>query len=351
MSTANIFGGTPKKTLDLIKYTDNESYIYFWSNQYEENTNLFTDAGATVCCGDYGRNLFQHLRVLLKIIDNYNIQLIQTQFSFGEIIANIVKLFRPKVKVVIAFVGPFSPCGFKKNILKYLYKNTDQFVYVSKYVKTEKTSVFTILKNKPNNIIYNGTELRCSSGDHTNSLKNFSLLDVAGLVDWKNISILLEAMTIIIKEYKQDDIYLYVAGDGPARNSLAKKIKDNNLDKNIFLLGYQFNIGFLIDQCDIFVHPAHAEGFGIAVAEAMIAEKPIIVSNAGALPELIEHEKSGLVVDPLDSNEWANAILRLKANNIFAGELARNAKIRADREFSIKKYVNNYQRLYKTLLA
>jgi glycosyltransferase involved in cell wall biosynthesis len=83
----------------------------------------------------------------------------------------------------------------------------------------------------------------------------------------------------------------------------------------------------------------------------MLAEKPIIVSNAGALPELIENEVSGLVVEPHDAEQWADAILRIIENPKLAKELARNGKERAIKEFSKEKYTMNYEKLYKELLA
>ncbi len=82
----------------------------------------------------------------------------------------------------------------------------------------------------------------------------------------------------------------------------------------------------------------------------MISAKPVIVSNAGALPELIENGKSGLIVEPFDANEWAEAILKLLEDKEMAWELGSNAKKKAQHDFSIDKYVFNYQELYKSLL-
>ena len=100
----------------------------------------------------------------------------------------------------------------------------------------------------------------------------------------------------------------------------------------------------------MFVHPSYAEGFGIVIPEAMLAEKPIIVSNAGALPELIENEVSGLVVEPHNAEQWADAILRIIDNPQLAEKLAHNGKDRAIKKFSKEKYTVNYEKLYKELL-
>jgi glycosyltransferase involved in cell wall biosynthesis len=142
-----------------------------------------------------------------------------------------------------------------------------------------------------------------------------------------------------------------VAGDGPMRKELETLIDKYNLQKHIFLLGYQSNVGRLLNNCNVFVHPSYAEGFGIVIPEAMLAEKPIIVSNAGALPELIENEVSGLVVEPHDAGQWADAILRIIENPKLSEKLASNGKERANKEFSKEKFTLNYENLYKELLV
>ena len=350
MSSYNIYGGTPKKTLDLIKHSGNDSYLYVYHNIHNEFKKLFEDAGATITEGFFGRNLFKHIQTLLNIIDTQNIEIIQTQFTMGEVLGYIIKSFRPNIKLITAFVGPFVPSGIKKPISNIIYKKVDAFVYISQYIKNVKTEQFPILVDKKNVIIYNGTEKRTDLDNDVPLLKSPSLLDVARLGDWKNANILIEAMNILINERKKK-LYLYLAGDGPEREILERKIKEYTLNKYVFLLGNQKNIGSLLEQCSIFVHPAYAEGFGIAVAEAMMAEKPVLVAKAGALPELIEDGVSGLVIDPFDANAWAEGILKVVENNDFANKLAKQASTSAEYRFSVEQYVKSYQELYLKILG
>ncbi len=93
------------------------------------------------------------------------------------------------------------------------------------------------------------------------------------------------------------------------------------------------------------------QGFGIVIPEAMLAAKPIIASNAGALPELIEHGKTGLIVDPYSPQEWADAIIKLKQNKQLSNSLSFNAKTKAEHIFTIENYVKNYEILYNELIS
>ena len=350
MSSAKIVGGTPRKTLDFITYSRNETIIYFWSNKFMEYQNKFLEAGAQVYVGDFKKNIFKHIKLLLQIIDKNNIKIIQSQFSFGELLLFLLKLLRPNMKTIVTFEGSFSPFGLKKNILNHIYKKIDYFVYISEYIQNEKQKDFNILKTKKSLIIHNGAKKREDNKDDFVAFKKNAIFDVAVLQDWKNINILINAIYIIITKYKIQNIHLYIAGDGPQRQPLERVIVEKHLSKNVHLIGYRNCIGSLLEQCDIFAHPCHVEGFGLAVAEAMHAEKPIIVSNAGALPELIENEISGIVLDPFDAEAWAVSIIKLLNSETLCNTIAQNARIRANKLFSIEKYVNSYENLYRQLL-
>jgi glycosyltransferase involved in cell wall biosynthesis len=348
MSSYNIFGGTPKKTLDQVKFFNDKSVLYVYNRSHLDHKPKFVATNAKIYEGFYGRNIFLHLKKLLNIIDTEQIDLIQTQFSMGEILGSLLKIFRPKVKLIIAFVGPFKPSLLKKILANLYYHKTDAFVYITNYVKNEKTNQFPILLRKKGVIIYNGTERRTINKIH--QLKKFSLFDTAGLVVWKNIQVLIKALDIIVNKNKINNIHLYIAGEGPYRNELEVLIKQYKLHDFVYLLGYQDDIGGYLDECDVFVHPAYAEGFGIAVAEAMHSAKPIIVSNAGALPELITNNETGLIVDAHNPNDWAKAIIELSLNSNLANKIAINAQLKAQSDFSILKFNENYKNLYKSLI-
>lgn len=348
----NMYGGTPKKTLDLIKHSTNQCYLYVWTNAYaDEFKDKFKASGANIYEGLYGRNIFKHISALLKIIDENNIEIIQTQFFFGELLVGILKVLRPEVKVIIAFVGSMSPIGYKRSILRLIYRKVNAFVYISNYVKSEKTKVYPRLKQANGFVIYNGTNKQEIEETITNSLEDyFTVLCVSGLTKIKNVQVLIDCMTLLLKN-NQNKIKFVIAGDGPEKDAFVKQIKENGLEDNIELLGYSKEVGSLLHSADAFVHPCYVEGFGIAVAEAMMAEKPIVVANAGALPELIKDRKTGLIAHPFNPQEWADAIIELKENTLFAAKLAKDAKQYANAEFSVKRFVSNYNQLYKRILA
>jgi len=351
MSSYNLYGGTPKKTLDLMNHFGEQSALYVYHDKFPELKSQFETSGGKIYEGFYGKRIHLHIRKLLSIIDNEGINIIQTQFFMGETLGYIIKRLRPNVRIIIAFVGPFKPNKLKSFLSRLMYRRVDQFVFVTQYVESEKRNQFPILRNKRSVIIHNGTEKRRDNGKPIPEIKRYAIFDIAGLIAWKNITILIEALNILINSKNYSNVFLYIAGDGPLRGDLERIIGDYHLQEHIFLLGYQSNVGAILDSCNLFVHPCYKEGFGIAVAEAMLAQKPIIVSDAGALPELIDHEKTGLIASAHDANAWADAILRLIRNPKYADHLAFSAKEKAQNEFSIERFVKDYNNLYKSILA
>lgn len=347
----NLYGGTPKKTLDLIRKSKHDCHVYVWTNSYaKEFRHLFLNTDATIVEGNYGRNLKKHISTILNIIDKHQIEIIHSQFFFGELLVGIIRKLRPKLKVLIAFVGSLSPGGYKNIILKQVYKKADAFVYISNYVKREKLNVFPVLEAKNGHVIYNGTENPVKHLlKEVSKERPFIFLAVSGLTVIKNIQVIIDAVKIL-KAQGQQNIKVLVAGDGPLMSQFQNDIKNFELEDYIELLGYHKEVGKLLMAADAFLHPCYVEGFGIAVAEAMMAAKPIIGANAGALPELLEDKVTGLTVDPFDPEQWANAMKQVVMNSDFAKQLGVNAKNHAEHAFSVDAYVNNYDHLYESLL-
>lgn len=350
LSSYNRFSGTPKKTYDLIEHSENNSFLYVWSTKCsEEFKESFEAITQQVFEGDYGRNVIKHVQKIINIIDENKIETIQTQFFFGEFLAGIVKLFRPKVKLIVTFEGSMSAGIIKRTIQKIIYKNVDAFIYISNYVKTEKEKVFHQLKKANTLVIYNGTTiLKVDDKFDKQQKKPFSLLSVSSLIDIKNIDILIDMMELLSVDKKQD-IHLFIAGDGAQRSKLQQKVKSRNIEEFVHFLGRQKGIGNLLEKVDALVHPCYIEGFGLSVVEAMMAEKPVIVSNSGALPEIVEHKKTGFLVNPFKAEDWQKAILELKKNKDLADKMAKNARIKAEQEFSIKRFATNYNLFYQNL--
>ena len=96
----------------------------------------------------------------------------------------------------------------------------------------------------------------------------------------------------------KDDIIFIIIGDGQERNELERLIKQRDLPEKVLLLGRIPDAYKLLNAFDIFVLPSVKEGFPWAIIEAMAAKLPVVATNVGAVPEIIEDGRNGFVVKP-----------------------------------------------------
>lgn len=350
LSSFNRFSGTPKKTFDLIKHSDQNSFLYVWSTSHADDFKMsFQHFCQKVFEGDFGRNLIKHNKKLIQIVDNHKIQIVQTQFFFGELLAGILKHFRPQLKVIVTFEGSQSAGIIKRTIQNKIYSSFQSFIYISNYVKAEKEKVFPYLKKANSKVIYNGAKKRGIHEDFSIKMQgDFKLLSVSSLIPIKNIGILIEMM-LLLKREDYTDIHLYIVGDGALRQELENRAIIDELTENVHFLGKQKSIGNLLAKSDLLVHPCYIEAFGLSVVEGMLANKPVLVADSGAFPEMLEHEKTGFLVDAHNAEAWKKQVLKIKNNFKLAQKVAKKGKEKAEKEYSIDNYIKNYQDLYQNI--
>ena len=112
----------------------------------------------------------------------------------------------------------------------------------------------------------------------------------------------------------------YVCGEGEERNELEKIIKEKELEDNFILLGNKSNPYPYLKQCDIYVQTSKFEGFGLAIAEARMLNKPVVTTRFDAVYNQMVDRKNGLVVD-MDAENVANGILELINNKKLKNEI------------------------------
>jgi glycosyltransferase involved in cell wall biosynthesis len=150
----------------------------------------------------------------------------------------------------------------------------------------------------------------------------------------------------LIKKNGKYNPLLRIAGDGPLKSKLQTLIKDLDLVDNVEILGYVEDIGSLLRNSDVYVHPAVSEGFGIAVIEAMRSGTPVIVSNKGALPEIVKDGVNGIIVEYLDSAAWTNAIESILSDTKWRRRLAVEGYLSSRRNFGLSAFVNKHDDYY-----
>jgi len=138
---------------------------------------------------------------------------------------------------------------------------------------------------------------------------------------------------------------MLLAGDGPERSELARHAAGM-----VHLPGFLDDLDDFYAALDLYIMPSRSEGWGLTALRAMAFGLPVIASNVGGLPELVEHARSGWLVPPESPEALADAIMDAASNPALWSDFGRNARARAA-QFSIERTVEQTERFYLRLLA
>lgn len=162
------------------------------------------------------------------------------------------------------------------------------------------------------------------------------LVAVANLIPDKGLDVLLRAIAqagSVVDE-------LAIVGEGPELGALQALAAELRLHPRIRFLGRRDDVPALLAGADAFVHPAvWGEAFGLTVAEGMAAGCAVIASRVGAIPEIVEDGRSGLLVPPGDVGALAAALLRLHNDRELRRALGTAARQRIEQRFTLARMV------------
>jgi glycosyltransferase involved in cell wall biosynthesis len=209
-------------------------------------------------------------------------------------------------------------------------------------------------------VIYNGIGLsdmydKASAGDaaevirRENGLRceDLLILSVGRMDPIKDFETLIRAFADITQQFSC--AHLWIAGDGDPnyRRRLTDLVRRLGLNKKIKLLGVRRDINALLYACDLFVLPSVTEAASMTVLEAMTAARAVLATRTGGNPELVEHEKTGILV-PVGNHAAMSEAIGLLLND---AELRRRmgamgqagVKEKFSREFTFAQYKDLYR--------
>jgi glycosyltransferase involved in cell wall biosynthesis len=199
-------------------------------------------------------------------------------------------------------------------------------------------------------LIYNGIDTAEGALPARNETGRLTLIIVANLMAYKGHTDLFRALAQIAPQLPPDWTLLCVGRDAGMGPTLAALASELNLAEHIQFLGERRDVARLLADADIGLLVSHEEGFSNAILEGMAAGLPMIVTQVGGNAEAVIDRQTGLVVPPHDPTALAQAILRLASDRSTRLAMGRAARARVQAEFSLDRCVQNYDRLYRSLV-
>lgn len=207
--------------------------------------------------------------------------------------------------------------------------------YMSPYVKApEKISVI------PNGF----DQRRFRPYPHENEVAQ--LISVCRLVPAKGLDTLLRACSILKK--KGVPFVLHLIGDGPIREELETLAAELGIYEETIFYGYMLHPEEFMPFFDIFVLPSKAEAFGSVFAEAALCLLALVGTNVGGIAEQIDDGRNGLLVPEGDGPGLAVALEQLIVDPSYRYELARSAREKAKRSYSLSRVITELTKVYRS---
>lgn len=206
--------------------------------------------------------------------------------------------------------------------------------------KTKKdVSDLPFLKNKLS-VIYNGVRDFELTG---RSEKIFTVGAISELHRIKGLDILLDAWK---KFMKGRDVRLVIIGDGEERQNLVNMAKNMGISSSVIFKGFVENARSFLSEFDIFVIPSRSEAMPYALLEAGFAKRPVIATEIGGIPEVIENGLNGILVKPEDSETLFSSLTLLAGDQSLRERLGGNLKETIKEKFSFEKMAEETFKLY-----
>lgn len=362
-------GGAETVFLDLVEKLQIDGYKNFavikgpgWVEDQLKRRNI-----SYLILKPYGFLSIPYYVDLFKVIRRNNTRLVHAHLLGSTLTYSILALIA-RIPVIATLHGrvDVNPnerfVAIKNRIMK---MGVSRLVAVSRdlasYIADRK-----LFRQKDIQVIYNGIEESRYSKNTSQSLRarlgitnNAILVGSLGNVrPAKSYDVLVRAAAILLEETSPlkasgRELHFVVAGHQKPdlMAELQELIRQTGIEDNVHFIGFYDNTAEFLGQLDYFVLSSSSEGFSIATIEAMASGLPVVVTRCGGPEEIIEHQKTGLLVAVNDPKALANGLKLLIENKQFSDELAGAGRKHVESVFSFSAMLDTYKQEYMSILG
>lgn len=207
--------------------------------------------------------------------------------------------------------------------------------------------VYNGVPQPPNSVFVGRTETRRRLGleDH-----DVAIGMATRMVPHKGHDVLIGALERLAARFPH--VHVFIAGDasGPWSDRLRTQVATARLEGRVHFLGYQEDVFAILAAMDVLAAPSGTEALPIAILEAFAVGLPVVASRVGGIPELVEHERTGLLCSPGDADDLAAKLERLITDVATREVLGANARQLQRENFSVEAMVQGTSAVYSGLL-
>lgn len=257
--------------------------------------------------------------------ETYDVEIAPTYAAFSAVLNSLNKNSKKigwfHSDITLPKLQPLVP-----EILKQI-PQFDYFIFGSQQTKDILVETYPDLKIPENQVILNAIpidELKQKALAFKPELPNKPVfVSVARLHSRKGFHKLMDAHARLLKD--GFDHHIIVIGDGEEMENLKKQAENLGVTESFKLLGSSMNPYPHVKNADFFILPSESEGWPLIIADTLILQKPIISTNVGGIPEMIEHEKTGYLIN-YETDEMYASMKRFLTDSDLVSQIKENLK-------------------------
>ncbi|MBK5965875.1 hypothetical protein CCR95_17775 [Thiocystis minor] len=344
------YGGAEKLVYELASYlkkNDLEIDVLVLSLNSDVYSNKLCRLGINV--NVLAKSNFD-IKILWKIkrcLDEYDIIHVHL-FPASYWVSLCARLFQYKGKLIFTEHNTHNrrrDRRFFRIIDWFVYNRYDAILAISRGVKKSLCTWLPLIEKKVF-VIHNGIDINHFSNAKSAQISNLFtaerselviLLMVASFRKSKDQDTIIEALKLLPKKY-----HLLLVGGGEREGILRSKATALVKDR-VHFLGFRKDVAEIMKACDVYVHSAHWEGFGLVAAEAMAAGLPVVTSNIDGLSEVVG--TAGVFFKQHDPKDLALKIVEAQSNRQFFIEMGGKQVL----NFSVEAFAEKHLFLYRSL--
>jgi N-acetyl-alpha-D-glucosaminyl L-malate synthase BshA len=239
-------------------------------------------------------------------------------------------------------------------ITKFSIEKSDRITAVSRYLREETIRAFgctgcdvEVISNFVDPQTYDRAKYENPLRDTVNG-KRKVLMHVSNFRAVKRVR---DIVRIYARVRGQIPSALVMVGDGPDRVEAEEEARTLGVEHDVHFLGKIEAVAPLLAAADLFLLPSRSESFGLSALEALASGTPVVGSNAGGLPEVVQDGITGALLAPGDVEGMAAASMRILADPALWNRMSVTAAADARARFSRDQIVGQYEAVYREALG
>ena len=368
VAAATINTGPVKGILQFLRHSDSSKINYCLYNfrlKNDKNADLFMEdtkqIGIKTEFFYQGRCSYGSvIRQAILIVKDRNINIVQTHGFKPTIIGLFLKLIC-RIKWICFMHGTTN-----ENIKVIIYHYVDNIAQmladiVILVAEAQRRKIFNGKNKRRVKVIHNAVDIKepvrfSSPKKHMREMLSIKgdahvCAFVGRLSPEKGVDVFIDAFKNVLRTMQNCPIHAIIIGDGPERENLECQVKRFGIKNQVHFVGCSSTPGDFMADADMIVLPSRSEGIPNVALEAMALGKPVIATDVGGTPEIIENGKTGIIVQPENPEMLCENIIKLIQNLKLAKRLSEAGLKIVRHYYSPKDRAEAILSIYQELLS